>query len=64
MLKRWTASIHVQTMQLDYSPRMETTGKVDGIQSSDSDIRLSIPDREFHPRTGEPLETGNKEFRI
>lgn len=49
-------------MQLDYSPRMETTGKVDGIQTSDSDVRLSIPDREFHSWTGtsNSLETGNK----
>lgn len=27
-------------MQLDYSPTMETTGKMDGIQSSDSDMTV------------------------
>lgn len=53
-------------MQLDYPPRMDTTGKVDGIQTSGLDVRLSIPDREFHSWTGtsKPLETGNNEFKI
>lgn len=34
---------------------METTGKVDGFQTSDLDVRLCIPDREFHRWTGTRL---------